>query len=333
MSETRNGIWFVYDGDCPLCSMAAQALKIRRRYGEMHLVDARTADHVPLLDEIRERGLDLDEGMVIWCEGRFYHGRDALRFMAQFGEDEGAFNRANRLLFKSEAVAAISYPWMRVTRNLLLKLRGVDKLRNLARHDAPLFKAVFADEWEKLPRVLRRRFANRAFDDDVVIVRGNLRVRSSPLGRILKPLFRLLRILVPYEGDAVPVEVAFVTESDSNVFRFDRTFSFPGHPPCAFRSAMTPVGGNRIVEVMGPNLGWCTTCTWDGHKVIFAHRGYALRVFGAFIPLPVTFLLGAGYAEETPVSDDTFSMLAEIRHPWWGRIFSYDGSFTIVKDR
>jgi hypothetical protein len=109
--------------------MAAHAVRIRQRLGPLHLVDARQAAHDPLLQEIRRRNLDLDEGMVIWWNGAFYHGREALRFMAEFADDDGWFNRLNRLLFRSEAISGWSYPKLRAIRNLLLRMRGVGKIK------------------------------------------------------------------------------------------------------------------------------------------------------------------------------------------------------------
>ena len=125
------GVWFVYDGECPMCSMAAHAFRIRQLYGTLHLIDARRSPDHPLMVEIRRRRLDLDEGMAIWCDGRFYHGQAALRFMARFAADDGWFNRVNRLLFRSEALARFGYPLLRAIRNLLLTIRGVRKIRNL----------------------------------------------------------------------------------------------------------------------------------------------------------------------------------------------------------
>jgi predicted DCC family thiol-disulfide oxidoreductase YuxK len=129
------GVWFIYDGECPLCSMAAHALHIRQQLGPLHLIDARQTPDDPLMQEVRRRKLDLDEGMVIWWEGTFYHGRDALRFMARYAGDEGWFNRLNRVLFRSDAIANRSYPKLRAIRNLLLVLRGVGKI-NECREDA-----------------------------------------------------------------------------------------------------------------------------------------------------------------------------------------------------
>ncbi len=62
------------------------------------------------------------------------------------------------------------------------------------------------------------------------------------------------------------------------------------------------------------------------------HRGYLFRLFDVFIPLPLALILGTGYAEETPVCDDEFSTMVEIRHPWWGKVFGYDGTFRVTRD-
>lgn len=331
-SVRRTGVWFVYDGDCPICSMAASALRIRQEYGSLHLVDARTDLGEPLLHEIQTRNFNLDEGMVIWCDNQFYHGEDALLFMARFGEDKGWFNRLNRRLFQSERFARFCYPWMRAGRNLLIKIRGVGKIDNLRNEDDPVFKSVFGASWEELPHVMKRHYANRPYRHDIATVEGTLRVESSPLGRFFNPLFRLTGTLVPYEGDNVPVTVNFITNVDSNAFWFDRTFHFPGKAPYRFRSQMLPMGGNDMVELMGPGMGWRSAFSWDGEKVMLAHKGYVIRLFGIMIPVPLTFLLGAGYAEEIALDENTFSMMTEIRHPLWGKVFGYDGTFKVTKD-
>jgi predicted DCC family thiol-disulfide oxidoreductase YuxK len=71
----KQGVWFVYDGECPMCNTAAHAF---------HLINARKTKDDPLIEEINKRKIDLDEGMVIYCEDRFYHGKDALKFMARW---------------------------------------------------------------------------------------------------------------------------------------------------------------------------------------------------------------------------------------------------------
>ncbi|QKK05237.1 MAG: DUF4166 domain-containing protein [Pseudomonadota bacterium] len=60
-------------------------------------------------------------------------------------------------------------------------------------------------------------------------------------------------------------------------------------------------------------------------------RAMYLRLFGHFIPVPLTMLMGKGYAEEIAVDDERFDMIVNITHPWWGKIYEYKGRFKIVE--
>ena len=130
--EHKTGdVWFVYDGDCPICSVAARGLRIHKAVGSLNLVDARTDIDHPILKEVQDLKLDLDEGMVIKFRDTCYHGADALQVMALLGTGQGWFNRMNAWLFRSRTLSKICYPPMRATRNLLIRLRGVEKIGNL----------------------------------------------------------------------------------------------------------------------------------------------------------------------------------------------------------
>ncbi|MBB1248542.1 DCC1-like thiol-disulfide oxidoreductase family protein [Rhizobium sp. G21] len=127
----QGDVWFVYDGECPLCRVAAQALRIRQSVGHLHLVDARVERDHPLMARINQAGLDLDEGMVLAYGDRLYHGAEALTLMGLIGSEHGWFNRMNALLFRSPALARFTYPAMRGVRNLLIRMLGAGKIDNL----------------------------------------------------------------------------------------------------------------------------------------------------------------------------------------------------------
>ena len=193
----------------------------------------------------------------------------------------------------------------------------------------PIFKSVFGADWGDLPPVMKKHYANRPFRNEKVTVEGVMKVESSALGRLLTPFFKLAGTLVPYEGDNIPSTVHFISTADSDVFQFDRTFHFPGRP-YRFHSRMKPVGGNELVEFMRFGLGWRMAYTWTGKKVALTHRGYVLNLFGFLLPLPIGLLMGKGYAEETPLNDNEFSMMMEIRHPLWGKVYGYSGRFRVL---
>lgn len=131
LSDDKTGAWFVYDGECLLCDFAAHACKIKQEHGSIHLVDARKSGDDPLVLEINKLGLDLDDGMVIYASGQFYHGKDALKFMAQYGAGRNVFMVACKSLFWSDIISSLTYPWMRAVRNWLLRRRGIGQIDNL----------------------------------------------------------------------------------------------------------------------------------------------------------------------------------------------------------
>lgn len=107
MANQSQEIWFIYDGDCPICKTAAKALRIRQAVGTLQLLNARSESGHPLLHEIKARKLNLDDGMVIIANGNYYHGADALRIMALLGTNQGWFNRMNWFLFRNKAFARL----------------------------------------------------------------------------------------------------------------------------------------------------------------------------------------------------------------------------------
>ena len=118
--------WLIYDGDCPFCSNYARYLRIKDEVDEFVLVDARSGG--PLVDEVRNLPHDLDQGMVLKMNGRYYVGHEALNVLALLSDKRGGFNRLNRLLFNSPLVAKFAYPLLRSARWLALKAKGVPPL-------------------------------------------------------------------------------------------------------------------------------------------------------------------------------------------------------------
>ncbi len=326
--ETRASVWFIYDGDCPLCTTAAHALQIKKSVGNLYLVNAREDLEHPLLREVNERHLNLDEGTVLIYQDNFYHGEDALHMMALLGSSQGWFNRMNATLFSSKRLSRFFYPFMRLARTILLGLIGVRKIRNLAVDPSePIFKNVFGDLWAELPQVMKQHYAVRPFSDDVVRVEGHLDVCISPFMSLMA---RLSGMLLAHSGKNVPITVIF-TSDKSGAFHFDRIFHFPDHGDVHFRSRMEWIEDNVMVEFMRFGIGWKVAYEWDGTKVILKHRGYVWRLFGVMIPVPLALIVGAGYAEETPISDDSFAMWTHSLHPLFGKTFGYAGDFKVTE--
>lgn len=194
----------------------------------------------------------------------------------------------------------------------------------------PIFKSIFAEDWDRLPPVMKKHYANHPYSSNHVTVEGTLDVKCMGLIKALKPLFLFLKLIPPYTQNNVPVIVHFESEENSDFFRFERTFYFNSNRPYKFRSKMRQIKNNEVIEIMRFGIGWHFKCLWQNERVVLNHIGYKLKILGHLIPLPITWLMGSGHAEEKAIDDDNFEMFVEINHPWWGNIYSYKGTFKVT---
>jgi predicted DCC family thiol-disulfide oxidoreductase YuxK len=126
---TGEPILLVYDKQCPACDFYCKLARIRADVGDLKLVDAR--DGGPVMAEITEAGLDIDQGMVLKVGSQLYYGADAIHALSLMSTRTGIFNRLTYWSFRSQRAAGIFYPALRAMRNLLLKLLGRTKINNL----------------------------------------------------------------------------------------------------------------------------------------------------------------------------------------------------------
>jgi predicted DCC family thiol-disulfide oxidoreductase YuxK len=121
-----DGVYIVYDGECPVCSNYTRLVRLREAVGRVTILNARE-DH-EVVRGIKRQGYDLDEGMVLKIGDDIYFGADAMHMMATLGEGSGLFARVNYGLFHSRRFAIFIYPMLRSGRALLLKILGRRKI-------------------------------------------------------------------------------------------------------------------------------------------------------------------------------------------------------------
>ena len=103
-----------------------KAHNFEENIGDVKLINAR--DKTEEVEKVVEQGYDLDEGMVFFYQGVFYHGHEAVNMMAILTDDAGFFNTLNKVVFRSPKRAKIFYPPLRFFRNLTLKVLGKSKI-------------------------------------------------------------------------------------------------------------------------------------------------------------------------------------------------------------
>lgn len=112
----------IYDGDCPFCSRYVALVRLRKAVGDVVLLDARAGG--ARVDEIRRRGYDLDQGMVLVHGGAIHYGADCMNRLALMSTRSGLFNRVQASVFRHPRLARVLYPFLRAGRNLALRLLG-----------------------------------------------------------------------------------------------------------------------------------------------------------------------------------------------------------------
>lgn len=193
----------------------------------------------------------------------------------------------------------------------------------------PIFQSIFGDKWKELPPVMHKHYLNRPYSDDVNTVEGTLDVMCVGPLRLLSPLFWFLGGIPPHNEKNVPVTVRFESSKDTKEFTFNRVFHFKNRKPYQFQSRMIQVAGNEVIEIMRFGIGWRMSVHWEDDCTKLKHKGYAVKLFGHFISIPLTMLIGEGNAWEKAVDENSFDMQVDIAHPWWGKIYEYKGRFNI----
>lgn len=193
----------------------------------------------------------------------------------------------------------------------------------------PIFKSIFGDAWHQLPEVMQKHYANHPFSNDINTVKGTLSVHCKAPLIWLGWLMKWLGQIPPFNQTHVPCTVQFESNPNDATFRFNRTFYFHNSQPYVFQSRMLQLHRNQVIEIMRFGFCWQMQYGWDGQKVILEHRGYGLYWFKRYLPLPLTWLLGKGYAEEHALSETEFEMITHITHPWWGNLYQYNGRFEV----
>src|SRR4051812_49490227 len=97
ISDSPEDIWVVYDSECPFCSRYVLLYRLREQGRRVHLIDARS-DH-PLVEAIRRRKLDLNEGMVVRWQGEYHYGGAGLHLLGLLGGGPTGVNCPHQAIF------------------------------------------------------------------------------------------------------------------------------------------------------------------------------------------------------------------------------------------
>lgn len=58
------------------------------------------------------------------------------------------------------------------------------------------------------------------------------------------------------------------------------------------------------------------------------HKAFVWKIFGFTLPIPLQIFVGKGHAEEEVIDDNSYRVTMTMKHPWFGTMYSYSGTFT-----
>lgn len=112
--------YLLYDGECPFCARYVVYTKARQAFDSLELLDARKYPN--LVRYWREKGLELNDGMLLVVNGQTYYGDKAVHALALASTQSDIFNHMNALVFRSRFISKILYPVLRAGRNITIRM-------------------------------------------------------------------------------------------------------------------------------------------------------------------------------------------------------------------
>lgn len=110
--------YIAYDGECPMCNAYVRYVTLKGEYG-FQLVNLR--ENRDVRQFLKEKGYDLNQGMIAYFNGQIYYGDNALHIIALLSDPNSILKKLNKTLFSSQKISKTIYPWLVLGRRFLLR--------------------------------------------------------------------------------------------------------------------------------------------------------------------------------------------------------------------
>ena len=190
---------------------------------------------------------------------------------------------------------------------------------------------ALGDDWARLDPVLRKHYGISPGSEQQRLMVGSMsHVDHSLVAKLFLLPGRLFGALIPYRGTDIPATVRnWTTQDDQQAMFWHRRFQFPRDREAIFASHMVYLGGDEIIEYVRFGLGIRMRLSVDDGALVYRSNGYQWDLGSFKLRFPDWLALGAGEIREAGLSDNSFEMAFVMRHPLFGRTFSYAGRFDL----
>ena len=114
---------FIYDGECPFCNHFSQLLELKSNLPSLQIIDGRK--DLDRLNELYNKGYDLNKGAILINNGEIKHGAEAVNWIcSQLNEPNDSLLEILRITFISKKRSKLLFPFLLWGRRFLLTLKG-----------------------------------------------------------------------------------------------------------------------------------------------------------------------------------------------------------------
>ncbi len=121
-ANTASDLVILYDKECPFCDAYIRYNRFREQFPDAKIVNAR--EDCEYRRAAEARGMDINEGMVVFLGGEIFHGADAMNTLSLITTGSALFNKAVSAVLSNRAVARAVYPLLNAGRKIALFLLG-----------------------------------------------------------------------------------------------------------------------------------------------------------------------------------------------------------------
>lgn len=185
------------------------------------------------------------------------------------------------------------------------------------------FRALLsAQEWQSLPKAVRKRFSKRLAGLETVVYKGEVvHTQMNTVGWCLAQLTRVIGAPLPLSRDAhVPVIVT-VTEDPATGGQFwSRHYNRHWGFPQVIHSSKRFVGSTGLEEYVGGSVGMALSIHVEEGALLFKSAYYFLALGNYRLRLPRWITPGALTVTHKALDEEHFEFILDVTHPIFGKL-------------
>ena len=110
-----------YDEECPFCNEYSKYVELRKKY-DIKIFNAR--ESIDKIKVFRNKGFDINDGMIIECESKIFQGSDAVKIIDKHIDKKRVLDQFISVVINLPGFKLLVYPIVKFLRIIILKLLG-----------------------------------------------------------------------------------------------------------------------------------------------------------------------------------------------------------------